>query len=57
MKVSFDIHWVTLGWVIGSIVSFITLALSLLLMISFIPEIEELLTKINKRINKESDKS
>jgi hypothetical protein len=57
MKVAFDLHWTMLAWIAGSIASILTLALSFLLTISFIPEIEELFTKIRNLLNVKHDKS
>lgn len=57
MRVEFDIHWMTLAWVAGSIASLITLALSFLLVISFIPEIEELFTRLRNLVGSQHDKS
>jgi hypothetical protein len=57
MKVAFDIHWTMLMWVAGSIASILTLALSFLLVISFIPEIEGLFTRLRNLVNVKHDKS
>jgi hypothetical protein len=57
MRVGFDIHWTILVWIAGSIVSLVTLLVSFLLTISFIPEIGELFTKLRNLVNVKHDKS
>jgi hypothetical protein len=57
MKVAFDIHWTMLGWIAGSIAILITLAISFLLLIAFIPEIEEGFTRLRKLLGFNHDKS
>lgn len=37
MRVEFDIHWTMLAWIAGAMASILTLMLSALLVISFIP--------------------
>lgn len=57
MKVAFDVHWTMLLWIAGSVASLVTLLVTLLLLIAFIPEIEDSFTRLRKLLGFPSDKS
>jgi len=57
MTISCDISLCTLIWIASAVVGLCALALACVIAISFTPEIEEFISKIHAKINKQSDKS
>jgi hypothetical protein len=57
MHIGIDLNLWTMVWIAGAVVGLCALALACVIAISFTPEIEELLSKIHAKINKQSDKS
>jgi hypothetical protein len=57
MHIGIDINLWAMVWIASAVVGLCALALACIIAISFTPEIEELLSKIHAKINKQSDKS
>ena len=57
MHIAIDLNLWTMVWIASAVVGLCAIALACVIAISFTPEIEEFISKIHAKINKQSDKS